>query len=151
MEEWRDVPGYEGLYQVSSLGQIKSLVRRAEKILSCRKNEWGYLETPPLAGSRKMYRVHRLVALTFIPNPDNKLEVDHINRIPDDNRVENLRWANRSEQQVNTKDREHTTEYRNITCCYRVKIDRGDFHYAKRFKTLEEAIEARDTVLASLK
>lgn len=49
------------------------------------------------------YRVHRLIAETFLPNPENKPEVDHINRNPSDNRVENLRWATRTENQRNTK------------------------------------------------
>lgn len=51
----------------------------------------------------RLYQVHRLIAEAFIPNPDNKPEVDHINRNPSDNRVENLRWASRSENLRNTR------------------------------------------------
>lgn len=58
----------------------------------------------------KQFKIHRLVAETFIPNPDNKLFVDHINRVRDDNRVENLRWVTRSENQRNTSSYEKVTE-----------------------------------------
>lgn len=93
--------------------------------------------------------IHRVVAQAFIPNPDNLPEVDHINRIPHDNRVENLRWCSDEIQnqnkgvQVNNKLGE-----RNITFdggYYRVSMKRfGKRVIHKRFATLESAIEARD-------
>ena len=58
---------------------------------------------------RKIWKVHRLVAIHYIPNPDNKPEVDHINQNPHDNRLENLRWATRSEQEQNKGDRINNT------------------------------------------
>lgn len=102
----------------------------------------------------KGFFVHRLVAQAFLPNPDNLLEVDHINRIPHDNRVENLRWCNDELQnqnkgvQVNNKLRE-----KNISMdgnYYRVTIYRGGKRLLhKRFATLERAIQARDEALRS--
>lgn len=61
--------------------------------------QYGYLK---VTINRNQYRVHRLVAETFLPNPDNKPTVDHINRIRDDNRVDNLRWATHREQRDNS-------------------------------------------------
>ena len=108
-EIWKDIEGYEGLYQVSNLGRVKSLPKpinvpgrgvyySKEKIIKLSKNRGGYLEAHLCKeGKMKVMRVHRLVANAFISNPKNKEQVDHINTIRDDNRVENLRWATRSE------------------------------------------------------
>ena len=99
-EIWRDISGYEGIYQVSSLGRIKSMDRvdcdnrhRKERILKPRKNSKGYLMVCLCKdGKKKMYKVHKLVSNTFLPNP-NKLEtINHINEIKTDNRVDNLEW-----------------------------------------------------------
>ena len=70
-------------------------------------------------GKQKNFYVHRLIALTFIPNPDNKKCIDHINRIRDDNRIENLRWATHSENNQNRSDNNEDIHiYKNIdkTC-----------------------------------
>lgn len=94
MEEiWKDIKGYEGLYQVSNLGRVKSLFRYS-KILKNKIGNNGYC-TVCLYGNKKpcFKLVHRLVAEAFIPNPDGKPCVDHINTVRDDNRVENLRWC----------------------------------------------------------
>lgn len=96
-------------------GEIRSLQRwtarkdklyKRVKILSptiCGKNG-NYLAVRLYAGKgRKMYQVHRLVALTFIPNPKNLEQIDHINQNTKDNRVENLRWVSQSENQFEVK------------------------------------------------
>lgn len=97
-EIWRDISGYEGLYQVSNLGNVKSLKFGKERIMKYTINRGGYYHLELSSkGKCKQYNVHRLVALAFIPNPDNKECVDHINGVRLDNRVENLRWCTKEE------------------------------------------------------
>ena len=96
IEIWKKIKGYEKSYQISNLGRVKSTTRkyRDGKILKLKNHKKGYKEISLcLYGIKKCFKVHRLVALTFIPNPDNKLQVNHLNCIKDDNCVENLEWA----------------------------------------------------------
>jgi hypothetical protein len=93
----------------------------------------------------KHFQIHRLVALHYIPNPDNKPQVDHINRDTSDNRVENLRWVTISENQHNTKIRiTNTSGHRNIrkreNRKYRFTKLINEKQYDKSFKTLKEAL-----------
>jgi hypothetical protein len=112
LEVWLDIKGYEGHYQVSSLGRVKSL----ERVIECRKDvflnkkekflsDWncgkGYRKVKLSKDSiEKSFRVHRLVAENFLSNPESKLEVNHINGIKNDNRVENLEWSTSSENTI---------------------------------------------------
>lgn len=96
-EEWRDIAGYEGKYQVSNLGHVKSLNygrTGKERILSLRTCKGGYLLVNLCKnGIVKCYSVHRLVARAFIENPDNLPQVNHKNQVKTDNTVQNLEWC----------------------------------------------------------
>lgn len=105
IEEWKDISNYEGLYKISDLGRVKSLYRkdksgvvRAEKIKSTFYDGQGY-EIISLSknGIKKTFRIHRLVAMAFIPNPDNKPEVNHIDENKAKNCAYNLEWVSKSE------------------------------------------------------
>jgi len=113
-EYWKDVVGFEGWYQVSSLGRVKRIrkvhcnhgkrnIVERELILTPTKDKKGYLMVTVSNGVIKKHcKVHRLVAEAFIPNEGNKPQVDHINRNRADNRLGNLRWVTNSENQYNT-------------------------------------------------
>ena len=94
MEKWRDIPGYEGLYQVSSEGRIK----RGDRIKSLHIDHGGYC-TVCLSkhSAQKNAKVHRLVAIAFIPNPNGKKTVNHKDGNKKNNCVSNLEWATHSE------------------------------------------------------
>lgn len=97
-EIWRDIDGYEGLYQISNKGNVKSLKYGKERILKPRQNRYGYL-TVILCKNRiqQERKVHRLVAQEFIQNPDNKPQVNHKDECKTNNTVENLEWATAKE------------------------------------------------------
>ena len=112
MEEiWKDIKGYEGLYQVSNFGNVKSLDRYIinkngdkqyfpGKYLNQGISD-NYLKVILSKNNKqRTFRVHILVARTFIPNPENKPEVNHIDGNKSNNRVDNLEWNTRSENEL---------------------------------------------------
>ena len=108
-EVWKDIPGYEGYYQVSSCGRVRSLdrevinplvgpIHKEGKILLLSMDKRGYTSISLyVEGKGKYFNVHRLVAQAFIQNPENLPQVDHINGVCWDNRVDNLRWVTAKE------------------------------------------------------
>lgn len=101
MEIWKNIENYPD-YMVSSMGRVKSLKQGKERLLKLNKCNNGYLKVT-LSDKKeiKQFKVHRLVAQAFIDNSNNKEFIDHINTIKTDNRVENLRWVTRTENNNN--------------------------------------------------
>lgn len=99
-EVWKDIPIYEGLYEASNYGRIRN--KRNGKIKIQRDNGRGYQYVNLWKNNKgRNEYVHRMVAMAFIPNPENKPCVDHINTDRADNRVENLQWVTYTENNLN--------------------------------------------------
>lgn len=114
-EIWRDIKGYEGIYQVSNLGRIKGLEKKARKgkgngakpervLKPYIRNSDGYsfISLSKLGKVKKHY-IHRLVAVAFISNPKKKPCINHINGIKDDNKASNLEWCTYSENEKHSR------------------------------------------------
>ena len=94
-EIWKDIEGYEGIYQVSNLGNIYSIKR--SKIKSIRQIKGYSMVNLCNNYKERLTSVHRLIAIHFIPNIENKSQINHINGIKNDNRIENLEWCTSKE------------------------------------------------------
>ena len=171
MEEWRDIKGYEGFYQVSDRGNVRGLDRRVVnhrggttrscegKMISAFDNGHGYLVVSLSMGTtRKNHYVHRLVAETFLCNQEGKPVVNHKDYNTHNNYVSNLEWCTQGE---NIK---HSVEHMRKPRSKHKPSNTGEKYIYKRicdgvvryrawdqrsFKTLDEAIAYRDAVMAN--
>lgn len=151
MEEfWKDIKGYEGLYQVSNLGRVKSLSRidargwnRKEKILKATKTKHGYLQLSLRKNKKeRKYLIHRIVAESFLENKYNYSDVNHIDEDKTNNKLSNLEWCNRTyncnygtaqQRRVKNTDmkaRSEKIDYNNIAS----KNSKTVYQYTKDFK-----------------
>jgi hypothetical protein len=150
MEEWRDVKN-SPRYEVSNLGNVRHKSRK--NILKPRKDEknYGYIcyevHLADETGKQRNQKIHRLVAEAFIPNPENKPKVDHIDRNPANNRADNLRWTTSSENNINAGLRsDNTSGHRGIFFCNQKQKWAIAYEFEKKkyhggyYATLEEAV-----------
>lgn len=145
-EEWRDVVGFEGLYKVSSLGRVLTLNYKnsgRERVLAVRLNTKGYqhyiLYKNNIAKSKKG---HRITAEAFIPNPDNKPQVNHKNGIKADNRIENLEWCTNRENSRHSFDvlgRKNISGQRH----HKTKLDVSAIEFIRENPTISSIVLAR--------
>lgn len=98
IETWKDISGYNGEYQVSNLGRVRSFKKNGIKIKIPQDNMIGYLKVALWKNNRRRcYYIHVLVAKAFVDNPEGKPEVDHKDRDRQNNRWDNLQWLTRTE------------------------------------------------------
>lgn len=102
MEIWKDIKGYEGTYQISNLGSVKSFIGKTKILKNSKpiKRKDGNYSYPKVQLKGKTYRIHRLVALAFIPNPENKSEVNHKDKNINNNTLDNLEWCTEYENRI---------------------------------------------------
>ena len=143
MESFKEIEGYEN-YHIYDDGRVWSCCRGKGKFLKPGTRD-GYKHVVLCKnGKMKNMNIHRLVAVAFIPNPENKPQVDHIDQCRTNNHVSNLRWATNSENQQNRgKSKNNTSGHKNVCKLGDGWLFRKIIHGVetqKYFKTLDDAI-----------
>lgn len=157
-EEFRDIDGYEGLYQVSNYGRVKSLERYVEKeyrnnrkhkerILSQSKTRDYYYVKLQKNKNKYNVGVHRLMAKAFIPNPNNLPEIDHIKPIKDGgiNTIENLRWCTHEENMLKNETTFQKLKSKPVNC-YDL-----DWNFIKTYRSINYASKQLNLVHSSIR
>ncbi len=145
MELWKDIPGFGGRYQASNIGRLAKIID-GNRIIVHQTITRGYcvavlrIHTDDRRG--KQIRVHRLIALTWICNPEGKPYIDHINGIKNDNRIENLRWCTPLENSNNPNTKYKTGPGRREVLQYSPR----DLNYSTPIKSFIGLKEAADSV-----
>ena len=149
-ETWKDVEGFENVYQISNLGRLKRLetiikskymgkynrnVHKYEKIINVNKNERYYKYTLKYKNKKRVATIHRLVAEAFIPNPNNLPQVNHIDGNKHNNNVENLEWCTQSQ------NIRHAQNVLNKIAKKVLQIERNTGKIVNEYKSTVEAMQ----------
>ena len=146
-EIWMDIPGYPS-YKVSNHGRVASFRGKTSKLLRPSVSRYGYLQVSLVSGEKfgtgkkSTVAVHRLVALAFIPNPENKPCIDHINTIKTANFPENLRWVSYKENANNPITLEHMDDVRPLIkekCAHKVYVYDEELNELSAFTSTKDA------------
>ena len=159
MEEWREIPNYEGCYEVSNFGNVRSMNRQSISYGTRNCNRVGRIIKQNTAGRynmvylckegvRKTHTIHSLVASAFLTKEDETQEIDHIDRNKRNNHLDNLRYVSKVVNQSNRGIPKHNTSGEMYIALlpigtYRFSSSSQGKKFNKRFKTLEEAKEFR--------
>lgn len=144
-EEWRPVVGWEGEYEVSNLGRVRKV---NGELLKQHRSKYLRVVLGPRK-TRKFYLVHRLVAQAFIPNPDGRETVNHINGDGNDNTVTNLEWATMKEQMSHAREVLHfdnAAHLRKRVACFKPLTGEK----IKEFESITEASEKLGILYTSI-
>ena len=147
-EEWKPIPGYEGLYEISNYGRVRSYKRSSKgKILSPCKDGSGYLFVILCKdGKTKLRRMHRLVAEAFIPNPNNFPQVNHMDECKENNYFGNLEWCSPA-YNISYGTRTRRMAEKNSKPV--VQLDKKG-NFISEFESLTEASKITDIVISSI-
>ena len=155
-EEWKDIEGYEGLYQVSNFGRVKSLNyhrQKIERLMALSPYPHGYLKVHLFKdGKGKRFFVHRLVAQAFIPNPKNLATVNHKDENPSNNVVTNLEWLSNAD---NLRYGEHYARLSKILTnnpkkCKQVFCFTKEGEFVAKYPSLHEASRQTKITLSNI-